>query len=101
MPYKIFESVFIFKIIHFIQNKINVVKIFFVWILHSITFSIYNSYKSPNVYTRNLPKEYYAQYVFKDIIDKSGNWSLLNYDNLDGGFYITRDIISNAKYFTR
>ena len=105
MPYTIFGSIFIFKIIQFIQDKIkkiNVAKIFFCMIFCLVlSFSIYNSYKSPNAYTRNLPKEYYAQYVFKDIIDKSDDRSLLNYDNLDGGFYTTCDIIPNVKYFMR
>uniref|UniRef100_UPI002FD91CEB hypothetical protein n=1 Tax=Faecalibacillus intestinalis TaxID=1982626 RepID=UPI002FD91CEB len=39
--------------------------------------------------------------VFKDIIDKSKNKTLLNYDNLDGGFYTTCNIVPNVKYFMR
>ena len=64
-------------------------------------FSIHYPLKSPNRGYMNIPQSAYAQYVFKDIIDKSKNKTLLNYDNLDGGFYTTCNIVPNVKYFMR
>lgn len=59
------------------------------------------TWKSPNKESMDLSKKDYAQYVFKDIICESKDKTLLNFDNLDGGFYTTCDIVPNVKYFMR
>ena len=49
----------------------------------------------------NLEKNYFAQYTFNEIINKETNPTILNYDNLDGGFYTVSDILPTTKYFMR
>ena len=64
-------------------------------------FSSYRISKSINVSSIKLKKDYYAQFVFDGIIKKEENHTLLNYDNLDGGFYTVSNILPSTKYFMR
>ncbi len=66
-----------------------------------LIFSSYRISKSINVSSIKLKKDYYAQFVFDEIIKKEENHTLLNYDNLDGGFYTVSNILPSTKYFMR
>ena len=54
--------------------------------------------KSNKLNDMNLSKDNFAQYTF---LNKIKDHTLLNYDNLDGGFYTTANIIPSTKYFMR
>lgn len=96
--YIIFGFILIFSII---QKYLDKQIISLVILCMGIMFSMHYSLKSPNRSYMNIPQSAYAQYVFKDIIEASKNKTLLNYDNLDGGFYTTCNIVPNVKYFMR
>jgi len=52
-----------------------------------------------NTHDLFLNKEELVQYKFADIINRTGNPSLLNYGSLDMGFYTTTGIIPNVRFF--
>lgn len=64
-------------------------------------FMVYNMQDSPNLEYSNVKKSDLAQFEFKEIIDQEEDKTLLNYDNLDGGFYTSCNIVPNVKYFMR
>ena len=80
-------------------SSIKIIRTIFIAVV--LTVSSYYVYQSPNKSEMKVSKEHYAQYVFKNIIEQSENTTLLNYDNLDGGFYTTCNIVPNIKYFMR
>lgn len=96
--YIIFGFIFVFSIV---QNYLSSQTLAICILCGGMIFSVHYPLKSPNRGYMNIPQSAYAQYVFKDIIDKSKNKTLLNYDNLDGGFYTTCNIVPNVKYFMR
>ena len=57
--------------------------------------------RSGNIKDMSLEKDNFAQYTFLEVLDNYENPTLLNYDNLDGGFYTTANILPNTKYFMR
>ena len=96
--YIIFAFIYIFCVLDRYMNyhKFNI------FLSCSVLFvSGYFLLKSPNLDSIKLSKDTYAQFVFKDIIQHSKSRTLLNYDNLDGGFYTTCDIVPNVRYFMR
>lgn len=54
---------------------------------------------SPNTYLMKYKKNQLPQYRFAEIINETEDPSLLNYGFLDGGFYLTADIIPEQRYF--
>ena len=54
---------------------------------------------SENTYLMHYQKEELPHYQFKEIIGQTENPTLLNYGNLDWGFYTVCDIVPNARYF--
>ena len=96
--YIIFGFIFVFSIV---QNYLSSQTLAICILCGGMIFSVHYPLKSPNRGYMNIPQSAYAQYIFKDIIDKSKNKTLLNYDNLDGGFYTTCNIVPNVKYFMR
>lgn len=96
--YIIFGFIFVFSIV---QKYLSSQTLAICILCGGMIFSVHYPLKSPNRGYMNIPQSAYAQYIFKDIIDKSKNKTLLNYDNLDGGFYTTCNIVPNVKYFMR
>lgn len=103
--YIIFGIIGIFKILDIIYNKISYKNMKYILNITTISlvciFSVYNICQSSNLPYIKIKKEYYAQYVFDEIISKSDDKSILNYDNLDGGFYTVSNVLPNVKYFMR
>lgn len=97
--YIVFGLIFIFYLIENFINKNKWTQI----IVPVISFILMICFvgSTQNLQYKNLPKNSYAQFTFKEIIEKSPNQTLLNYDNLDGGFYTTCGIVPNIKYFMR
>ena len=97
--YIMFGLILIFYLIdHFINEKLWI-QIIMPVISFMLMITFINT--TQNLQYKNLSKNSYAQYTFKEIIDQSPNQTLLNYDNLDGGFYTTCGIVPNVKYFMR
>lgn len=100
--YIIFGLIGIFKIINIILVYVKFNKIAITMLGAVILcLTLQNILMSPNLEYVGIKKEYYAQYIFNEIISLSDDKTLLNYDNLDGGFYTTCDILPNVKYFMR
>lgn len=97
--YIVFGFVCVFYFIETMFKKNHKIQILLTLI--SLCCSLYVLYHSSNIQDMKLPKKYYAQYVFKEEIISSKNPTILNYDNLDGGFYTTCNIVPNEKYFMR
>lgn len=55
----------------------------------------------PNIYLMRYEKQQLPQYQFAEIINQTDDPTLLNYDFLDGGFYLAADIVPEFKYFCR
>lgn len=55
----------------------------------------------PNIYLMKYKKNELPQYQFAEIINQTENPTLLNYDFLDGGFYLASGIVPQFKYFCR
>jgi len=55
----------------------------------------------PNIYLMEYEKKQLPQYQFAEIINQTDDPTLLNYDFLDGGFYLAADIVPEFKYFCR
>ena len=60
---------------------------------------IYTYFCAPNNYLMHYKKEDMPQFQFAEIISQIPDATLLNYDFLDGGFYITTGIVPNCKTF--
>lgn len=52
-----------------------------------------------NTYMMKINKQDLVQYKFAEIINKTQNATLLNYEFLDMGFYTTTGIVPNEKFF--
>ena len=90
-------------IISFSENKIKRIKLPSV-ICSTTAFSICvgNCFLlCPNVYLMKYEKKDLPQYQFAEIINQTENPTLLNYDFLDGGFYLASGIVPEFKYFCR
>ena len=98
--YILFGILFIFKVIESKYQKHPQIT-YIVLLLIVLLFSAYKVKNSQNLNDRHLNKDYYAQYTFNEIIKTVDNPTVLNYDNLDGGFYTVSNIIPNTKYFMR
>ena len=97
--YIIFGFIFIFKIYdHFNVNR-HIGYIMLIAIC--LCFSTYQIRKNHNISDIYYQKKDYSQFIFKEIINQSEDKTILNYDNLDGGFYTACDIVPNIKYFMR
>lgn len=96
-PFNIIGIIIILSILEKNKLKINNIIIALALIISTIlAFDI-----SPNTKMMFLPKEEYAQFVFANIIDSEEDKTLLNYNFLDGGFYLTTDTIPECYYFMR
>lgn len=101
-PYIIFGCIVLFKMYSSLKegffSKITVDYLVFLVVA---CFMVYNMQDSPNLEYSNVKKSDLAQFEFKEIIDQEEDKTLLNYDNLDGGFYTSCNIVPNVKYFMR
>lgn len=90
-------------IVYFINNRFALKHIKYVSIVILLLFFTYKSLlKSNNIASMNLQKEDFAQFTFNEIMKKNkGAFTLLNYDNLDGGFYTVSNVLPSTKYFMR
>lgn len=96
VPFLLFGLVAIF---HYLEWSPQNRKMPFV-LLFICLFSFLYLYKtSPNVPDMKLQKEDYAQYYFLKYIEEDS--TLLNYGFIDGGFYLTSNIIPNVRYFEK
>ena len=68
--YIIFGFIFVFSIV---QNYLSSQTLAICILCGGMIFSVHYPLKSPNRGCMNIPQSAYAQYVFKDIIDKSKN----------------------------
>lgn len=64
-----------------------------------LILSSYFVLKSNNLYYMKYNQKDLVQYKFADIIKSNGGKTLLNYGFLDGGFYLTSNILPSTKYF--
>jgi hypothetical protein len=53
-----------------------------------------------NIYFFRTERESYPQFKFAEIMNKSEDPTLLNYNFMDGGFYTASGIVPNVKYFS-
>lgn len=99
--YILFGILFLFVLINdsYLNKHFKIKYIFLIIIV--IGLSYYRISKCLNLNYLNLEKNYFAQYTFNEIINKETNPTILNYDNLDGGFYTVSDILPTTKYFMR
>ena len=74
---------------------------FIVLVLFVVCLMFFFLKRSGNIKDMSLEKDNFAQYTFLEVLDNYENPTLLNYDNLDGGFYTTANILPNTKYFMR
>ena len=74
---------------------------FIILVLFVICLMFFFLKRSGNIKDMSLEKDNFAQYTFLEVLDNYENPTLLNYDNLDGGFYTTANILPNTKYFMR
>ena len=100
--YMLFGIVTLFILIRnkFMNSKFDKIK-YMMLIILTIFISYYQISKCLNLYYLNLNKDYFAQYTFNKIIKKNEKSTILNYDNLDGGFYTVSNVLPNTKYFMR
>lgn len=74
------------------------------YIIFLISFVVSFSYIfgfNQNTYMLALDKEDLVQYKFAEIIHQTKDPTLLNYGDLDGGFYTTTGIIPNVRFFMK
>ncbi len=81
-----------------IKSRIFSVAIAVILFVSSIIFAYA---MSPNTYLLSFKKSDFPQYQFAEIIKKEENPTLLNYGFLDGGFYLTADVVPTCKYFCK
>jgi len=101
--YIVFGIIFLFKLINKnieLTNKMKKIISIMITIM-VILFSGYRVYNNQNFKDINLKKDNYAQFVFDKVIKKSDDKTILNYDNLDGGFYTVSKLIPTTKYFMK
>ena len=67
----------------------------------SILFSVILLSLSNNLSFLNVKKEELVQYKFAKIMNEKKDATMLNYGFLDGGFYMTSNILPNTRYFMR
>lgn len=100
--YILFGILIIFLVLKEKYNNEKKLKLKYCFLLIIVlVFSIYRISKSININDMKLEKEYFAQYTFNKIIQEEENPTILNYDNLDGGFYTVSNILPSTKYFMR
>ena len=54
---------------------------------------------TPNAYLLGTPRSRMPQYRFREIIEREGGESLLNYGFLDGGYYTVCGIAPSCRFF--
>lgn len=100
--YIVFGLIGILKLFELLLKNNKIKKLYYrVMLCFVALLTVQNVHASTNLEYMPIKKDYYAQYVFDQIISKSDDKTLLNYDNLDGGFYTASDILPNVKYFMR
>ena len=97
LPIFIFLIFSLIYLVSFIKPKESIKK----YTLYFIILIILTFVVSPNTYLLKEKKEDLVQYKFRDIIMKSKNPTILNYGELDMGFYTVTGIIPNTKYFEK
>lgn len=101
-PYIIFGCIGLFKLYGYLKDKyLNSMPLDYLVYLVVVCFMTYNVHDNVNLEYYNVKKSDLAQFEFKEIIYQEDDKTLLNYDNLDGGFYTTCNIVPNVKYFMR
>lgn len=96
--FMVFGLIYIVTIIN--KLKIDISKYILPCSIISIIICLLISYyHSPNTEYIKKGENYYAQFIFKEKIEK--NKTILNYGFLDGGFYFTTNTYPNIYYFQR
>lgn len=99
--YSIFGLILLFEIYELINNNVKITFAEYIPIILTVFLCMWYLPKSNNLKDINKDKDSYAQFSFLNIINNSDDKSILNYDNLDGGFYTTLNQVPSVKYFMR
>ena len=93
---EIFGLIFIYDIFNRI-NKGRIINI--IMIICIISLAIFFIFNSISLEYLGKNKKDLIQYKFSKIIKEKNGKSILNYGRLDGGFYMTSNILPSTKYF--
>ncbi len=95
-PFVVFFGIFVSYLVEKVTIDSKYLMIFFIPILW---FFVY--FASPNTFFLGTPKDSLAQFIFADIINQEENPTLLYYGKIDGGFYLTSNLLPTEKYFEK